>query len=352
MNKEKVLVAMSGGVDSSAAAHLILSAGYNAMGGTMRLISNLPLNENISDNDIIAARKTCEQLGIEHTVIDLCDQFKKCVVDDFVSVYLRGETPNPCIVCNKNIKFGALLDSALSLDCHKLATGHYAKVVVQEGRFALAMPEDTRKEQTYMLYRLPQSILSKLVLPLSEGTKAEIRLSAEEHGISAANREDSQEICFLPEGNHTEYIESVSGKCPEGDFVTPDGKVIGRHKGIIHYTIGQRKGLGISLGQRAFVTDINVETNEITLSLDLIGQNKVYICDMVYSGMSAPTEKCVVTLDVKLRYTAQLVQAMATLYTDGTAVLEFDKPQRSAPGQSAVLYKDGVVMCGGFINKK
>ena len=338
----KILVGISGGVDSAYAAKKLILDGHSVEGAVLIMHEFTELD---------AAREAAASVGIPLHEID-CREAFSVIKENFVSEYISGRTPNPCIICNERVKFARLYSFAMENGFDAIATGHYAKVVVQEGRFALAMPEDTRKEQTYMLYRLPQSILSKLVLPLSEGTKAEIRLSAEEQGISAANREDSQEICFLPEGNHTEYIESVSGKCPEGDFVTPDGKVIGRHKGIIHYTIGQRKGLGISLGQRAFVTDINVETNEITLSLDLIGQNKVYICDMVYSGMSAPTEKCVVTLDVKLRYTAQLVQAMATLYTDGTAVLEFDKPQRSAPGQSAVLYKDGVVMCGGFINKK
>ena len=338
----KILVGISGGVDSAYAAKKLILDGHSVEGAVLIMHEFTELD---------AAREAAASVGIPLHEID-CREAFSVIKENFVSEYISGRTPNPCIICNERVKFARLYSFAMENGFDAIATGHYAKVVVQEGRFALAMPEDTRKEQTYMLYRLPQSILSKLVLPLSEGTKAEIRLSAEEQGISAANREDSQEICFLPEGNHTEFIESVSGKCPEGDFVTPDGKVIGRHKGIIHYTIGQRKGLGISLGQRAFVTDINVETNEITLSPDLIGQNKVYIRDMVYSGMSAPTEKCVVTLDVKLRYTAQLVQAMATLYTDGTAVLEFDKPQRSAPGQSAVLYKDGVVMCGGFINKK
>ena len=200
-----------------------------------------------------------------------------------------------------------------------------------------------------MLYRLPQSILSRLILPLSEGTKTEIRSAAEEYGISAANREDSQEICFLPEGNHTEYIESVAGKCPEGNFIDRDGKVLGRHRGIIHYTVGQRKGLGISLGERAFVTEINPVDNTVTLSPDMEGKDSLELSDVVYSGMPEPDFEVEVELDVKLRYTAPLVACRARLYPDGRARLVLSTPQKFAPGQSAVLYRDGVVILGGFI---
>ena len=200
-----------------------------------------------------------------------------------------------------------------------------------------------------MLYRLPQHILSRLILPLSEGIKTEIRREAEAEGISAANRSDSQEICFLPEGNHTEYIESVAGKSPEGNFVDVNGNILGRHKGIIHYTVGQRKGLGISLGERAFVTNIDPVTNTVTLSPTLQGSDIVEICDIVYSGMIPPTEECEIELDVKLRYTAPLVRATAKLYPDNTAELTLSEPQKFAPGQSAVLYQNGVVMLGGFI---
>jgi len=202
-----------------------------------------------------------------------------------------------------------------------------------------------------MLYRLPQEILSRLILPLSSGTKAEIRENAERDGISAANRADSQEICFLPDGNHTEYVESRTGKCSEGDFIDENGRVLGRHKGIIHYTVGQRKGLGISLGERVFVTDINPLDNTVTLSPIMSGSNSIRLTDMVYSGMPEPTEPIEVELYVKLRYTAPLVKTRAKLDPDKTAILIFDEPQKSAPGQSAVLYLNDTVMCGGFINK-
>ena len=181
--------------------------------------------------------------------------------------------------------------------------------------------------------------------------KEQIRKNAEKAGISAAKRADSQEICFLPEGNHTEYIENVAGKCPDGNFVDENGNVLGRHKGIIHYTVGQRKGLGISLGERVFVTDINPLDNTVTLASLHHGTSAVMLTDMVYSGMQSPSEECEIAVDAKLRYTAPLVKAKAKFSPDKTAILTFDVPQKSAPGQSAVLYLDGAVLCGGFINK-
>ena len=330
---------ISGGVDSAYAAKKLLTEGHEVEGAVLIMHDY---------TEIEAAREAAESVGIKLHEIDCRDSFSK-IKENFVSEYIKGRTPNPCIICNERVKFRTLYDFAMDNGFDAIATGHYARLTEIDGRFALAMPEDKRKEQTYMLYRLPEEILSKLVLPLSEGTKTEIREKAAEQGISAANRSDSQEICFLPEGNHTEYIESVAGKCPEGDFIDDDGKVLGRHKGIIHYTVGQRKGLGISLGERAFVTEINPENNTVTLSPKMSGRDTVYLTDVVYSGMNAPKSESVVELDVKLRYTAPLVKATAHLHPDGTATLMLSDPQKFAPGQSAVLYRDGVVMLGGFI---
>lgn len=341
----KILVGISGGVDSAFSARKLLDEGHTVEGAVLIMHEYTELD---------AARQCALSVGIKLHEIDCVADFCQ-IKENFVNEYISGRTPNPCIICNERVKFARLYDYAMEQGFDAIATGHYAKITeIAEGdatRYAVSMPEDLRKEQTYMLYRLPQHILSHLVLPLSEGTKPRIRALAAERGIAAADREDSQEICFLPEGNHTEYIESVAGKCPQGDFVDPDGKVLGRHKGIIHYTVGQRKGLGISLGQRAFVTDIDPETGRVTLSAALDGKSEIRITDMVYSGMPAPTAEQTVTLDVKLRYTAPLVKTSARLFPDGTAVLTFDAPQKSAPGQSAVLYKNGVVMCGGFITK-
>lgn len=337
----RILVGISGGVDSAYAAKKLMDQGHMVEGAV------LVMHEY---TEISAAREAAQSLGIPLHEIDATSGFCQ-IKENFVSEYVLGRTPNPCVICNERVKFRLLFDYAMEHGFDAIATGHYAKVVKQGERFALAMAEDLKKDQTYMLYRLPQSILEKLILPLAEGTKAEIRVSAEEAGISAANRSDSQEICFLPEGNYAEYIESVSGICPEGDFVDESGRVLGRHKGIIHYTVGQRKGLGIALGSRAFITDIDPKTNRITLSTTLGGKGTVCISDIVYSGMTPPTEETELELQVKLRYGAKPVSARARLYPDGRAELALADPQTFAPGQSAVLYRDGVVMLGGFINK-
>ena len=338
----KILVGISGGVDSAYAA-LKLKLEGNEVEGAVLIMHEY--------TELEAARDAAASVGIVLHEIDCRDSFE-CIKDNFVSEYISGRTPNPCIICNERVKFKNLYDFAIQNGFDAIATGHYARVVEIDGRRALAFPEDMKKEQTYMLYRLPESILSRLILPLSDGTKEKIRENAANDKISVANRRDSQEICFLPDGKHTEYIESKAGKCPSGDFIDENGRILGRHKGIIHYTVGQRKGLGISLGERAFVTDINSENNTITLSRELSGSTSIRITDMVYSGMEMPRIETEAELFVKLRYTAPLVKTHAVLYPDGTAALNFDKPEKSAPGQSAVLYKDGVVMCGGFINKR
>lgn len=335
----KILVGISGGVDSAYAAKKLLTEGHEVEGAVLIMHDYTELD---------AARDVATSVGIKLHEIDCRNSFED-IKQNFVNEYTSGRTPNPCIICNERVKFRTLYDYAMANGFDAIATGHYAKVVKIDGRYALAVPEDMRKEQTYMLYRLPKEILSRLILPLSEGTKSEIREQARDQGISAAYRSDSQEICFLPEGNHTEYIESVAGKCPEGNFVDTDGKILGRHKGIIHYTVGQRKGLGISLGERAFVTAIDPENNTVTLEPKISGKDSLFITDIVYSGMAAPESETVVELDVKLRYTAPLVKTVARLYPDGTAKLELPEPQKFAPGQSAVLYRDGVVMLGGLI---
>ena len=335
----KILVGISGGVDSAFAAKRLMLLGHEVEGAVLVMHDY---------TELLAAREVAASVGIKLHEIDSRAAFEQ-IKENFVSEYINARTPNPCIICNERVKFRRLYDFAMAGGFDAIATGHYAKVVSLGGRYALAMPEDSRKDQTYMLYRLPQEILSRLILPLSEGTKDAVRQLAREQGISAADRGDSQEICFLPDGGHTDYIESVAGKCPEGDFIDVDGRVLGRHKGIIHYTVGQRKGLGISLGERAFVTDIDPIANTVTLSPKMSGKATVHLTDTVYSGMTPPTEECEVELDVKLRYTAPLVPAMARLYTDGRATLTLSTPQKFAPGQSAVLYRNGVVMLGGFI---
>ena len=335
----KILVGISGGVDSALAAKKLIDQGHDVHGAVLIMHEYTELS---------AAREAAESVGIGLHEIDATKQFA-CIKENFVSEYTSGRTPNPCVICNERVKFRLLFDYAMEMGFDAIATGHYANVVKIGVRYALATAEDIKKDQTYMLYRLPQNILEKLILPLSRGTKDDVRTEAESSGISAAKRSDSQEICFLPEGNHAEYIESVAGKCPEGNFVDENGKILGRHRGIIHYTVGQRKGLGISLGARAFVTRIDPATNEITLSTDMKGEKTVHINNIVYSGMAAPNEELELTLDVKLRYGQRAVKTLARIYPEGRATLTLSAPEKFAPGQSAVLYSDGVVMLGGFI---
>ena len=340
----KILVGISGGVDSAAAAKILISEGHAVEGAVLIMHEHTELE---------AAREVASEVGIYLHEIDCRASFESIVKADFVKEYLRGRTPNPCIICNQRVKFENLYRYARENGFDAIATGHYARVVkVGEGdarRLAVSMAGDGKKDQSYMLYRLPQHVLSSLVLPLSELDKARVRAMADSAGISAAERSDSQEICFLPDGDHAEYIESVAGKCPEGDFISPDGSVLGRHKGIIRYTVGQRKGLGIALGERVFVTDINAERNTVTLSPDMVGRTHIELSDVVFSGMKMPDEPTCITVDVRIRYTAPLAEAEALISPDGRVALSFGSPGKAAPGQSAVAYENGVVLFGGYI---
>lgn len=338
----KILVGISGGVDSAYAALKLKNEGHDVAGAVLVMHDYTELD---------AAREVAESVGISLYEIDCRERFEQ-IKENFVSEYVKARTPNPCIICNERVKFRTLYDFAMQNGFDKIATGHYASITLDSttGRYAFTTPKDTAKDQTYMLYRLPQEIMSCLVLPLSALTKSQIRENAQKSGLSVANRADSQEICFLPEGNHTEYIEMKAGKCPDGNFIDDDGKILGRHKGIIHYTVGQRKGLGISLGERAFVTNINPVKNTVTLSPSNVGTTKLYLTDMVYSGIPEPTERGEIEVMAKIRYTARPAKARAELLPDKTAILTFDSPQKCAPGQSAVLYGNDLVLCGGFIS--
>ena len=351
MNKEKVLIAMSGGVDSSAAAHLILQNGYDAIGATMRLIADLPLNKNQSDSDIIAARQSCERLGIEHTVIDLCDEFKRCVVNDFVSVYLDGKTPNPCIVCNKNIKFGALLDSAEELECHKLATGHYAKIELDgSGRYLLKCAADADKDQSYMLWTLSQEQLSRVILPLGDLKKADVRELAASLSFENAYKKDSQDVCFIPDGCYSEFIELYTGKKSKpGNYIDVNGNVLGQHKGIINYTIGQRKGLGIALGHPMFVTNKSVKDNTVTLGSNEDLFKKTLIATDI-NLIATDKIDTPIKVQAKARYRQKAAPATVVQLDENTIRVDFVDPIRAiSPGQSVVLYDGDTVIGGGII---
>ena len=347
---EKVLIAMSGGVDSSAAAHLILSKGYEAIGATMTVVCGLPGNSNVNE-EAEMAKKICKRIGIEHRTVDLCGEFRKYVADDFVARYLEGKTPNPCIVCNKYIKFGALMNVADELACNKLATGHYA--IIEEdcdGRFLLKAAKDKSKDQSYMLWTLSQDQLSRVIFPLGGYTKAEIREMAGELTFENANKKDSQDVCFVPDGDYAKFINDYTGVSPKpGNYIDMNGTVLGQHKGIIHYTVGQRKGLGIALGQPMFVHSKSALTDEVVLckneelfSKTLIANGiNLIACDRIES----PTR-----LLVKARYHHTAAPATVVQIDENRLSVEFDEPVRAiSPGQSAVLYDGDTVVGGGII---
>ena len=258
-------------------------------------------------------------------------------------------------MCNPLVKFRILADYAKENGFDKIATGHYSKLVTrcENGKtlYTLERAKDSRKDQTYMLHRLPQDILSMLCLPLSDEVKGEIREKAKARGLSSAEQKDSQEICFIPDGDYASYIEDIKGTFPSGNFVLEDGRVIGSHKGIIRYTVGQRKGLGIAFGERIFVSRIDAEKNEIVLSSEGSFTDSVRVLDIVFSGIFQPTKGEEKRVSVKLRYLAAPVFATALFDGEGGAVLKLDRPEKAVtPGQSAVMYDGDVLLCGGFIS--
>ena len=349
---EKILIAMSGGVDSSAAAHLISSQGYDAIGATMVVTRGLYGNPDGASADALMAAKICEKLNIDHVTVDLCDEFKRYVVTDFVDRYLEGKTPNPCIVCNKKIKFGALLDYAVNTGCDKIATGHYAKVERDaSGRFILKTATDSAKDQSYMLWSLSQEQLSRCVFPLGSLTKPEVREMALDLTFENAEQKDSQDVCFIPDGDYATFIKHFTdAPMPYGDFVDMQGNTLGKHKGIIHYTVGQRKGLGISLGRPMFVHSKSAD------------DNRVVLCDndqLFSKNLTASNINLIATdrLDSPIRVLAKTryhqIPVMATVnQTDEDKLsVEFDQPVRAiSRGQSLVLYDGDVVIGGGFID--
>ncbi len=342
----RILIGMSGGVDSTYAAFRLKEQGHTVEGAV------LIMHEY---TDITAARAAAESVGIPLVVIDARDSFNKCVIPDFTEEYSRARTPNPCIVCNSDVKFRLLHDYAVKNSFDAIATGHYANIIkvdTESGvRYAVKRADDGKKDQTYMLWRLPQDVLSKLMLPLGDMTKEQLRAEARAHGLSSADSPDSQEICFIPDGNYAGYIEDRIGKSMPGDFVDEEGRVIGKHEGIINYTVGQRKGLGISLGARAFVKEIDPTTNRVIISLEAPMSGTVTVSGMVFSGISEPDPGEEKRLFVKLRYQAPPIDCTVKFLGQGRAKLVLSEPARSlTPGQSAVLYDADTVVAGGFID--
>ena len=341
----KILLGISGGVDSAYAAYKLKSKGYDVEGAVIKMHEHTELD---------AAIEAAESIGIPLHIIDATESFEKIIKENFASEYIAGRTPNPCIICNPEVKFKSLYEYAMENGFDMIATGHYARIVKVESngetRYTLASPLDEKKDQTYMLCRLPQHILAKTLFPLADMNKSDVRQSSREGGLSAADRGDSQEICFLPDGGYADFVESRKGKCPSGNFVDDSGNILGAHKGIIHYTVGQRKGLGIALGERVFVTDINPISNTVTLSPSPKKSTEIEVTDVVYTGITPPTSELTIEALVKPRYTAKKVSAAVTFHMNATATVTFSEPTTAAPGQTLTIYNsDGILLAGGFI---
>lgn len=337
----RVLVAMSGGIDSTVAAHLVLAAGHEAVGCTLRLCEG--------ETDASArAEAACRLLGIPHITLDKRAEFFERVMRPFAEEYARGRTPNPCVECNRTVKLGLFCEYADKSGFDAVATGHYARIVCRNGRPILCAAADPAKDQSYMLYTLKEDRLARLLLPLGGLTKTEVRAIAEGLGLAGTAGKESQDICFVPDGKHAEAVERILGApCPPGDYVDKDGTVLGRHRGIVHYTVGQHKGLGIALGRVRYVTAIHADRGEVTLGdeADLF-RTEVRLANVTYLG-DAPTApfRCA----VKLRYHARDLLALVTPEGDG-ARLTLDTPARApSPGQSAVFYDGDRVLGGGII---
>ena len=339
----KILVGMSGGVDSTYAAHKLIEEGHDVAGAVLVMHDYTELS---------AAEASAAALGISLYIINCRERFESEVVTNFIDEYRHGRTPNPCIVCNSRVKFDCLLDFALENGFDAIATGHYAKLSkTKGGRYCVSDCADGRKNQTYMLWGLSQRVLSHLIFPLSEMTKDEVRKKTREKNLISWDRADSQEICFIPDDDHAAFIESRTGKCEEGDFVDEEGRVLGRHRGIIGYTVGQRKGLGIALGARAFISKIDPVTNRITLSFNTGESRDFSVRGVVFSAIEPSKEPTEYTLTVKHRYQSPRIPARVIFYPEGRAEVHLSEPARSiTSGQSAVFYIGDRLVAGGIID--
>lgn len=350
---KKALIAMSGGVDSSVAAYLMKEAGYDCIGVTMKLYDNEDIGMEqektcCSLSDIEDARSVAVKLGIPYYVFNFKADFKEKVIDNFIESYRRGMTPNPCIECNRHLKFAHLWQKARELQCDVVVTGHYARITEDGQGYHLLKGKDSAKDQSYVLYSLTQEQLAHTCFPLGGYTKEEIRRIAEEQGFFNAAKKDSQDICFIPDGDYRSFIEKTTGQSSQpGDFVDKDGNVLGTHKGYYCYTIGQRRGLGISAPQSLYVTEIRPEENKVVL-----GSND----DLFHSHLTADNFNWIEevrpdeVIKARIRYHQVEKEATARVTQDGRVEVDFLEPQRAiTKGQSVVLYRGDAVVGGGRI---
>ena len=349
--KKKVLLGMSGGLDSSVSALLLLQQGYDVLGATMRLRPEQFDPMHAQQKDIEDAAAVCSVLGIPHIELDFIEPFTREVLNYFTDEYFCGRTPNPCIACNRNLKFGLLLDYALAHGCDAIATGHYADIRYDStlGRWLLRKTP-SRKDQSYVLYHLTQRQLSHTLFPMLSLEKAEARALAEQYRLPVAQKPDSQDICFIPDGNYAVFLERYTGrKAKTGPFVDEQGNILGEHRGVTHYTIGQRKGLGAAFGKPMYVTRINSVDNTVTLGEEGSQYASTLIADDVNF---IPFDKLTHSLSamVKARYQAPPAPAVLHPLENGSIRVQFETPQRSVtPGQAAVFYQNDLVLGGGTI---
>ncbi len=356
-NRKKVVVGMSGGVDSSVAAYLLLQQGYDVVGVTMQIWQDESAEAVSREGGCCGlsavddARRVASSLGIPYYVMNFKREFDEKVIQYFIEAYKRGETPNPCIACNRYVKWESLLERSLEIGADYIATGHYAQIrQLENGRYTIMNSVTAAKDQTYALYNLTQEQLARTLMPVGAYHKEEIRQMAKSIDVRVSNKRDSQEICFIPDNDYTGFLEENSEGMPgPGPFVSPDGEVLGMHKGIHHYTIGQRKGLGLALGFPAFVSAIRPDTNEVVIGTneDVYG-NELSCSQLNWMAVEALPEPARAL--VKIRYSHR--GSMATLYpTDhGQVRVVFDEPVRAiTPGQVVVFYQDNYILGGGTI---
>lgn len=349
MENKKVLLGMSGGVDSSVSALLLKQRGFDVIGITLELFAG---SSCCNINTYIDAKAVCKSIGIPHFTFNCKEEFNKYVIQDFINCYSNCKTPNPCIECNKYMKFGLMWEKAKELGCDYIATGHYAKTEYSEKyqKWVLKKSEAGKKDQSYVLWNIPQGLIEHTVFPLAEfESKEEIRKIAKENNLKVATKPDSEDICFVPDGNYKKFLESHSNIKPkEGNIVTKDGEILGRHSGLYNYTIGQRKGLGISYKEPLFVIGFNLLKNEVIVGTekelykDEIMVNNINL--LLFDKIEKPME-----VEVKTRYSAKFAKAEITQVEDKIKI-KFEEPQKAlTPGQSAVFYKDNIVVGGGKI---